>query len=569
MESFEIEEFNKPDFNLVAWLKAFGPEVGQRFAAWIATRISARALPVLMEGLTRNARSKQRVSDDPRIVLILRCLLTSGVGAFSLTLHIRKSAYEADIALSQSDRSTGNWISYLSYSAALAVRTVNARTGVGDTVLDRAIQNANEAGEYAKAGIFEKFDTGVDVVKLGYPSPSVAQPVLNTLMDQIEADTQISGEKYWMPLWSGTPPDWFLATDKQMRKVWASDPNENWDFWTRWWDGLVAGQPLDWALQEKVALIPDDIWQQGPAAVARAIREIEEQDSYNVSQATRAKAEKLLRAAIGTFTFDQVRGLITLGPFAEDLAFIKQPEVIDRFLAAAADVRERIDALQRSFEREGRGMQGAATLLVYLGKVDEEFSKARQVQLLRVGTLLNWVNILRTIAVDDSTRREISPLHVPLDDLLNGLDDLIRTYFAQALVRVAPLKDIRSDENVPLADLLQDIRRGMDVIRASEGKELVPLAPEVIAIFDDTLADLDLLVRAELSEPLPARRSALRREFDFQWAQIVVSWLLYREASIKNAGWAVDALSSWGAKAGHVLNLRELIQWVIGFFTSP
>ena len=276
MEIFDIEEFDKPDFNLVAWLKAFGPEVGQRFAAWIATRISARALPVLMEGLTHSAKAKDQVIDDPRIVLVLRCLLTSGVGAFSLTLHIRKSAYEADMALSQLDHADGFWIKFLSYSAALAVRTVNARTGVGDTVLDRAIQNANEAKEYVEAGIDDKLDTGVEVVKLGYPSPSVAQPVLNTLMDQIEADTQISGEKYWMPLWSGTPPDWFLATDKQMRKVWASDPNENWNFWIRWWDGLVAGQPLDWALQEKVALIPDVIWQQGAAAVARAIRDIEE-----------------------------------------------------------------------------------------------------------------------------------------------------------------------------------------------------------------------------------------------------------------------------------------------------
>jgi hypothetical protein len=126
-----------------------------------------------------------------------------------------------------------------------------------------------------------------------------------------------------LPLWSGEPADWFRSIDEQMRKLWASDPNDTWNFWTRWWDGLVTGQPLDWALQEKVALIPDDIWQQGAAAVARAIREIEEQDGYHVSQATRAKAEKLLRAAIGTFTFDQVRGLITLGPFAEDLAFIK------------------------------------------------------------------------------------------------------------------------------------------------------------------------------------------------------------------------------------------------------
>jgi hypothetical protein len=359
------------------------------------------------------------------------------------------------------------------------------------------------------------------------------------------------------------------VADEKRRIVWESDPDDPWNFWTRWWDGLVTGQSLDWVLQEKVALIPDDIWQEGAAAVARAIREIEEQDGYHVSQATRAKAEKLLRAALGTFTFDQVRGLITLGPFAEDLAFIKQPEVIDRFLAAAADVRERIDALQTSFSREGRGMQGAATLLVYLGKIDEEFSKARQVQVLRVGTLLNWVNILRTIAVDDSTRREISPLHVPLDDLLNGLDDLIRTYFAQALVRVAPLKDIRSDENVPLAGLLQDIRRGMDAIREREGKDLIPLAPEVIAIFDDTLTEMDLLVRAELSEPTPARRSALRREFDFRAAQISVSLMMYREAALENAQWAIGALSKAGGFAGNLLNLYWLVQVVIGFFTAP
>ena len=155
------------------------------------------------------------------------------------------------------------------------------------------------------------------------------------------------------------------------------------------------------------------------------------------------------------------------------------------------------------------------------------------------------------------------------DDLLNGLDDLIRTYFAQALVRVAPLKDIRSDENVPLAGLLQDIRRGMDAIREREGKDLIPLAPEVIAIFDDTLTEMDLLVRAELSEPTPARRRALRREFDFRAAQISVSLMMYREAALENAQWAIGALSKAGGFAGNLLNLYWLVQVVIGFFTAP
>ncbi len=553
---------------LLPWLRARPENTRKRDTALIAMRAVARVFPLTWQSQERYPKIK---TEDPRLLRGLqtaRCLLSSFVGELFDTSETKAALLRAANVVSPGD--IGNNIFSLAATSIAFVAVLSAKDEqVYDEYHGSVLYPINHARLIA--GIAAKWDAEAAATYKG-GSDEVEAAAQNGFWQQIEFDVDelgVHADLTRRPLWGEGIPVWFVGAMHYAQSEWSSDPDNVWDFWTRWWDGLVTGQPLDWVLQEKVALIPDDIWQEGAAAVARAIREIEEQDGYHVSQATRAKAEKLLRAALGTFTFDQVRGLITLGPFAEDLAFIKQPEVIDRFLAAAADVRERIDALQTSFSREGRAMQGAATLQVYLGKIDEEFSKARQVQVLRVGTLLNWVNILRNIAADDSTRREISPLHVPLDDLLNGLDDLIRTYFAQALVRVAPLKDIRSDENVPLADLLQDVRRGMDVIRASEGKELVPLAPEVIAIFDDTLADLDLLVRAELSEPLPARRSALRREFDFQWAQIVVSWLLYREASIKNAGWAVDVLSSWGAMAGHVINLGELIQWVIGFFTAP
>ena len=56
--------------------------------------------------------------------------------------------------------------------------------------------------------------------------------------------------------------------------VWARDP-ETWSFWTRWWDGVLSGNQIDWDLQRQVALIPNEIWDQGPAAVAEAIRQIE------------------------------------------------------------------------------------------------------------------------------------------------------------------------------------------------------------------------------------------------------------------------------------------------------
>ncbi len=271
MESFDIEEFNKPDFNLVAWLESYGPELSQRLAAWIATRILARVTPVLMEELTSSTRSI-----DVRLKLIfLRCLLTSGVGAYSLTPEIRQSAYDADVALTFSNKSHRDWVTDFAHSASLAVRTVNSWIGVGDSVIERSMQNANEAKQYVLAGVFDKFDTGVEVVKLGYPSPSMAQPIIDVLLDQIQTDTKLAKDFYRLPLWVGKAPEWFLAADQQTQIAWASDPNDTWNFWTRWWHGVVTGRPLDWALQEKVALIPDDIWQQGAAAVARAIKDIE------------------------------------------------------------------------------------------------------------------------------------------------------------------------------------------------------------------------------------------------------------------------------------------------------
>ncbi len=46
-------------------------------------------------------------------------------------------------------------------------------------------------------------------------------------------------------------------------------------FWDRWWAGMLAGDWTDWDLCRDIALIPDDTWKEGPAAVADAIREIE------------------------------------------------------------------------------------------------------------------------------------------------------------------------------------------------------------------------------------------------------------------------------------------------------
>jgi hypothetical protein len=55
--------------------------------------------------------------------------------------------------------------------------------------------------------------------------------------------------------------------------VQSSGPD--WAFWKKWYQGFLDGAPLDWGLQRRIALIPNDVWENGVAAVAEAIREIE------------------------------------------------------------------------------------------------------------------------------------------------------------------------------------------------------------------------------------------------------------------------------------------------------
>ena len=76
------------------------------------------------------------------------------------------------------------------------------------------------------------------------------------------------------PLWSILEPEWFRRADDEMRAIWEADEPKIWAFWLRWWDGVLSGDQLPWGLQEKVALIPDDIWKQGATAVAAEIARI-------------------------------------------------------------------------------------------------------------------------------------------------------------------------------------------------------------------------------------------------------------------------------------------------------
>ncbi len=45
-------------------------------------------------------------------------------------------------------------------------------------------------------------------------------------------------------------------------------------FWRDWYRGFLIGDPIDWELQRRVALIEEAIWEAGPEAVAEEIERI-------------------------------------------------------------------------------------------------------------------------------------------------------------------------------------------------------------------------------------------------------------------------------------------------------
>ena len=86
-------------------------------------------------------------------------------------------------------------------------------------------------------------------------------------------------------LWSVAEPNWSRQAAAEIRALWAEKGPADWSFWTRWRDGVLSGQQINWDLQRDIALIPDADWQQGPAHMAGLIAKLEaERQNHNDQQ---------------------------------------------------------------------------------------------------------------------------------------------------------------------------------------------------------------------------------------------------------------------------------------------
>ena len=216
-----------------------------KFAAWlqsqpheastaIGTRDALRVLPF--------ATNVKNVDEDTEqfALLILRCILTAGVATQFRTPEVKKAASLAGSA-TEAIRSTF-YAKYDPKRAAVFAARIAAHDKIdsGAVLAEFAVRMPDS--EALDAAFL---DMGLEPRNLRDAKVTVPNLLKNAIASRMEDTTDL------------------LVL------------GGSWDFWRRWYEGAMAGQPLDWELQRRVALIPDEDWKLGPERIAELIAEIE------------------------------------------------------------------------------------------------------------------------------------------------------------------------------------------------------------------------------------------------------------------------------------------------------
>ena len=237
--------------SLEAWLKTRPRED----AAAIAQRAALRVFPLFGRAMQEDWARGSSLTSSP----FLRLVFVSGVACKYPTVEIRAAAFAA-----AADSTAAN----AAFSGAAAADNA-AATSSANAAANAAFSALSAA---AAAGANYAAPRSANAVAFSAATNSIA------VWNGVRTDASViirTNDVLQLPLWPDTPPDWFTQADRETRAIWAENP-EHWDFWTRWWDAAIAGTPLDWDLQRDIALIPDEVWQQGPGPVAVEIARLEE-----------------------------------------------------------------------------------------------------------------------------------------------------------------------------------------------------------------------------------------------------------------------------------------------------
>ena len=194
-------------------------------------------------------------------------------------------------------------------------------------------------------------------------------------------------------------------------------------------------------------------------------------------------SKRIMRASIGDFQFNDLTRVMRLMPFEEDQRQLRDPVQLARFLEDAEDLRNEIRALCKTLTTSGGNMQ-RKDIIPYLEGVIKELDYAKESDVLRTATVIEYEGVLENFSLDAATRAELGKtLSKALSQQVNNLLDLTRSHFADTFLRLAPLHDIEMAPSQTPAQALGQVETLLRDTRATAQHDLVPRAPEDDAIF--------------------------------------------------------------------------------------
>lgn len=184
-----------------------------------------------------------KASQEKLALATARAILTAGASACGSISELRAAARAARSAVNAAPRATAN-------SLTLAARIAAEYSAAAACFEADAVSMAAQAIESAHRAL-----------------PDTEQAMLT------EARAK-AREILERPLWKeGVMPDALIAATGKMPDILTSGPE--WEFWQRWFDSFVVGTPLDWGLQQKIALLPEADWRAGAEHIAGRIADLE------------------------------------------------------------------------------------------------------------------------------------------------------------------------------------------------------------------------------------------------------------------------------------------------------
>lgn len=320
---------------------------------------------------------------------------------------------------------------------AAVARTTNAAQSAARAAISATQDNTAVYGDPAENGVRGVLSVADAFAEAALDATTASTVALAAAQDDFEAiESQSSlgqptiraAARGYAPLWAREIPNWATEAWAQLRSILASG-DDDWDVWINWYEDRLAGRPsADEDLDVALAMLPDDLWEQGPNAVNAEIRRRMEASPHAVQD---APSELIPRQGAGPHFTLGPAGMIALAPACE----------IDTLGNNVARIRELLPLVRRAADNLIGNLNQNAFPELARDVADYRAAVAEDEMQIRWGTVFGLGVMLESTA--EATRRNVEDrLQPPLEDAAQAALDSILTLHGPLILATAQGREL-------------------------------------------------------------------------------------------------------------------------------